>query len=155
MRRGEYNTRQKRRISEFLEEHSLENFSVDDVVSQMHMQGDQIGRSTVYRYLEALSEMGNVRKYQNSQGLTQYQHFKDADSCTRHFHMLCKECGALLHVDCALMHSMSAHIAKEHGFTLDSRETVLLGICAMCGKEKNQGEREDGSDHVEKCHHCL
>ena len=150
--RGEYSTKQKRGILNFLKEHELENFSVDDLVFHLEQEGDKIGRSTVYRHLEALAEQGSVRKYQNAQGMTQYQHVSDDGRCDRHFHMLCKNCGRLWHVDCEWMESLEKHISEEHGFTLDPRDTMLVGICARCaGKE----EKNHGADHDEGRHHCL
>ncbi len=150
--RGEYSTRQKRDLLKFLKEHSLENFSVDEVVFRLQGEGTHVGRSTVYRYLESLTELGTVRKYQNAQGVTQYQHVEDEGRCASHFHMMCKQCGSLLHVDCNLMQSLTAHIADEHGFSLDPRETVLVGVCAKCG---GKGEDCHGADYAEGCHHCL
>ena len=151
--RGEYSTRQKRDLLKFLKEHSLENFSVDEVMFRLQGEGAHVGRSTVYRYLESLAEQGTVRKYQNAQGVTQYQHVEDEGRCGSHFHMMCKLCGSLLHVDCNLMQSLTAHIADAHGFSLDPRETVLVGVCAKCGG-KGKGEKH-GADHAEGCHHCL
>lgn len=153
--RGEYNTRQKRELLNFLEDHELEHFSVDDVVLQMHERGEKIGRSTIYRYLELLAEQGSVRKYQNAQGMTQYQHVDDEASCSDHFHMMCKQCGELYHVDCGLMKSLTEHIAKVHGFQLDAKETVLVGICARCAGREIGEDADHGIDHDGKCHHCL
>ena len=151
--RGEYNTRQKREMLSFLKERSLQHFSVDDVVFEMRDRGEAIGRSTVYRYLELLAEQGVVRKYTGVQGITQYQHVEDASGCDGHFHMMCSRCGNLLHVDCSLMRSMSEHLMKEHGFMLDPRETILVGVCEKC---RNDGEAVDhGPDGAEGCHHCL
>ena len=152
--RGEYNTRQKRELLGFMQEHNLENFSVDDVVLRMQQRGAKVGRSTVYRYLEFLAEQGNVRKYQNAQGITQYQHFENNSSCSRHFHMMCRQCGSLLHVNCDHIKSLASHIAEEHGFTLDPRETVLVGVCASCAQQSN-GEDHNGADHAEECHDCI
>ena len=151
--RGEYNTRQKRELLKFLKEHNLENFSVDDVVFRLQDQGAKIGRSTAYRYLESLAEQGNVRKYQNAQGITQYQHIEDDHHCSEHFHMMCKNCGSLLHVNCDLIRSLSSHIADEHGFMLEPRETVLVGVCEKCSNAGEAGH--NGVDHAEGCHHCL
>jgi len=152
--RGEYNTRQKRDLLNFLKAHNLENFSVDEVVFRLQDEGMHIGRSTVYRYLENLAEQGKVRKYQNAQGMTQYQHVEDEGRCASHFHMMCKMCGSLLHVDCKLMQSLASHIAEEHGFAFDPRETVLVGVCAKCAGTQ-RGEERHGADHAEGCHHCL
>ena len=154
MMRGEYNTRQKRELQRFLEERSMQHFSVDEVVFEMRDRGEKVGRSTVYRYLEQLAEQGSVRKYQSVQGVVQYQHVEDASRCDGHFHMMCSRCGNLMHVDCALMRSMSEHLMKDHGFMLDPRETILVGVCEKC--RAGGGEEADhGADCHEGCHHCL
>lgn len=134
--RGGYNTRQKRDILAFLQQHDLEPYSVDDLVFEMQEQGEKIGRTTIYRHLESLAEQGRVRKYQNAQGITQYQHLKNSEDCASHFHMMCKECGRLYHVDCNLMKTLSEHIYTDHHFKLDSRETMLIGVCSRCAAEQ-------------------
>ncbi len=150
--RGEYSTRQKRELLKFLKDHSMEHYSVDDVTLQLRQQGTQIGRTTVYRYLEALAEQGGVRKYQNAQGMIQYQFVEDESRCSGHFHMMCKKCGTLYHVDCSLIRAWTDHIAQEHGFMLDPKETILVGICAKC----MDGEaKDDVAGHTEGCHHCV
>ena len=93
--RGEYNTRQKREILSFLKRHDLQHYSVDDLMFEMQRQGEKVGRSTVYRFLETLAEQGSVRKYQNSRGVTLYQHVENHSACGEHFHMMCRECGKL------------------------------------------------------------
>ncbi len=136
--RGEYSTRQKREMLSYLKGHEMEPYSVDDLVFRMQEQGEHIGRTTVYRYLEQLAEQGSVRKYQNAQGVTQYQHVADSAACDSHFHMMCKSCGRLYHVSCELMDQLSQHIASEHNFRVDMRDTILVGVCARCaGREED------------------
>lgn len=139
--RGEYNTRQKRDILAYLQQHDLEPYSVDDLVFCMQERGEKIGRTTVYRHLESLAEQGRVHKYQNAQGVTRYQHVEDAEACSSHFHMMCKDCGRLYHVSCKLMNTLSEHIFTDHNFRVDTRETMLVGVCSRCaaGKEQNHG----------------
>ena len=146
MRAG-YNTRQKRELLRFLKEGDLRHFSVDDVVFALEGKGEKVGRTTVYRYLEQLAAQGSVRKYQNAQGVTQYQHVGNAGACDGHFHMMCAKCGNLFHVDCVLMAKLSKHLMEDHDFALDPRETVLVGVCGTC---RNGGEaRTHGSDRAE------
>lgn len=152
--RGEYNTRQKRELLRFLKERNLQHFSVDEVVFEMQERGEKIGRSTVYRFLEMLAAQGNVRKYQNVQGATQYQHVDDDTRCDAHFHMMCSECGNLMHVDCRLMKAMADHLMADHGFKLDPRETILVGVCQAC-RQGRKGAKQDASDCDGGCHHCL
>ena len=142
--RGEYNTRQKRDILSFLQQHDLEPYSVDELVFEMQEQGEKIGRTTVYRHLESLSEQGRVHKYQNAQGVTRYQHVENADACDSHFHMMCKSCGRLYHVSCGLMKSLSEHIFTDHNFKVDTRETMLVGVCSRC---EARGEKH-GADYA-------
>lgn len=151
--RREYNTRQKREMLRFLQERKMQHFSVDEVVFEMQERGEKIGRTTVYRFLELLAEQGNVRKYQNVQGITQYQHMEEQNSCDEHFHMMCKKCGNLIHMDCELMHSMSEHLFKAHGFKLDPRETILKGLCDACAN----GEEDcgNGAHWHKECHHSI
>lgn len=152
--RGEYNTRQKREMLAFLKQHDLEPYSVDDLVFQMQEQGERIGRTTVYRYLEQLAEQGSVRKYLNSSGVTQYQHIANGADCDGHFHMMCKRCGRLYHVNCELMNALSEHIYTDHNFRLDIRETILIGVCARCASAEGEDESH-GADCAEGCHHSL
>lgn len=141
--RGEYNTRQKRDILAYLQQHNLEPYSVDDLVFELQEQGEKIGRTTVYRHLEALAEQGRVHKYQN-EGVTRYQHVENPEECAAHFHMMCKSCGRLYHVSCQLMSALSDHIFTDHNFKLDTRETMLVGVCSRC---EARGDRH-GADYA-------
>lgn len=153
--RREYNTRQKREMLAFLEKHDLVSFSVDDLLLEMTEMGEKIGRSTVYRNLEQLSEQGRVRKYQNAQGVVQYQHVQHSEACRDHFHMMCKNCGKLFHVNCELMRQLSGHIYSHHHFKLDACETILVGLCADCDADLPKGEEDHGVDCAEECHRCV
>ena len=150
--RNEYNTRQKRELQRFLEKHDMQNFSLDDIVFQLQGEGTQIGRTTVYRTLEALTEQGSVRKYANAQGITQYQHIADSSRCDGHFHLMCKQCGALYHVDCNWMQALTQHIENSHGFQIDPMETMVVGVCAHC---RGLEAVDHGTHHNEAGHHCL
>ena len=150
--RGEYSTRQKREMLAYLKKHDMEPYSVDELVFRMQEQGERIGRTTVYRYLEQLAEQGSVRKYQNAQGVIQYQHIEDDSHCDSHFHMMCRSCGRLYHVSCELMEKLSQHIYTDHSFRLDLRETILVGICARCAGEE---AAEDVAHTADGCHNCL
>ena len=147
MTRGAYSTRQKRELLAFLKERSMQHFSVDEVVFELRDRGEKIGRSTVYRYLEQLAEQGSVRKYPGVQGVTQYQHVEDSSSCDAHFHMMCNRCGNLMHVDCALMRTMSQHLMEDHGFRLDPRDTILVGVCEKC-----RAAGGEAVEHGADCH---
>ena len=155
--RGEYNTRQKREMMQFISTRGLEHYSVDSFVEAMHGEGVSLGKTTVYRFLESLAEQGRARKYMSAQGNTSfYQYIEDDSGCDAHFHLMCKLCGALYHVDCDHMAELISHISGAHGFAIDPRETVLMGVCKKCSGGETAGEGDDhGAHHCCGCHHHL
>lgn len=134
--RGAYNTRQRAEIHSYLSEHKRQRLSVEQLTEGLLQRGVKVGKTTVYRYLEALSNKGAARKYVNAEGATCYQYIEDASDCARHAHLVCTECGELLHLECELMRSLSGHMHSEHGFVLDEQRTVLYGRCGHCAAQK-------------------
>ena len=135
--RGEYNTRQKRDMLTFLTNHNLQHYTLDELTLAMHDEGISAGKTTVYRFVENLAEQGRVRKYQNETG-SFYQYIEDDTGCATHLHLMCRECGALYHVDCELVGQLIAHIRADHNFALDARRTVLVGVCGECAAREEE-----------------
>lgn len=129
--RGSYNTRQKAQILEYIEAHPRMRLTVDELARTL-----EVGKTTVYRLLEAMSESGQVRKYQDADGATCYQYVRDTDACSRHSHLICTDCGELLHVDCELLQQLIDHVLDEHGFALNTEKMLLYGRCANCEKKE-------------------
>ena len=57
-----YKTKQREAVSAYLAQHCERYFSVDDVWSAVSADGARIGRSTVYRCLEAMATDGSALK---------------------------------------------------------------------------------------------
>ena len=141
--RGEYNTRQKRDMLAFLTGNSMKHYTLDELTGAMRDEGITAGKTTVYRFVEALAEQGRVRKYQN-ENESFYQYIEDDAGCDSHLHLMCRECGALYHVDCKLVDTLTRHILEDHDFILDARRTMLVGVCGKCAAQRK--EEEDGAD---------
>lgn len=60
--RGSYNTRQRQAVLDYLAAHTDRYTSVDGVFEVLKSQGVEIGRSTIYRTLEALAGEGMASK---------------------------------------------------------------------------------------------
>ncbi len=131
--RGEYSTRQRALILEFIKE-SSSHLSVGDIVSGLALKGHAIGRATVYRTLERLCATGEIKKFIiDEKGAACYQR-SDAE-CNSHFHLKCLVCGRLIHLDCDFLSKMESHILNEHGFTVSSGKTVIYGVCSHCSRK--------------------
>ncbi len=136
---GEYKTRQREQILAFLMQCGDRHLSAEEVAAHMKEQGNPVGKSTVYRYLDKLVEQGLVRKYylQAGQGAC-YQYWEDGKSCREHFHLKCTGCGKLIHVECNYLDEVALHLLEHHGFSVDNTKTVLYGFCKEC-MEKRKG----------------
>ncbi len=128
-----YKTRQRAATENILKENSNIHMTVDDIVLKLNENGENVGRTTVYRTLEKLVNEGKVRKYTAENESACFQYLSDTGHCHEHFHLKCTGCGELLHLDCRQVAELANHISCEHGFSLDTGRTVLYGRCAKCG----------------------
>lgn len=128
-----YNTKQKNLIQELLAESINQHLTVSMIVNQL--QG-KVGQTTVYRILEKMISEGTVIKYESprrSSSCYQYIGIKEKANI---FHLLCVDCGRILHTECENIFNLSEHMRVEHCFTVDNRKLVLYGYCEQCGKTK-------------------
>lgn len=133
MKKTSYNTKQKSAILRCIKDNKDKHFTVDSLCENLFQNGDAVGRTTVYRFLEKLSNDGVLRKYAASQGESVcYQYVDNHNDCTEHFHLKCEECGSLIHMECDEMSELVRHIKKHHGFSLNPLKTVIYGICEEC-----------------------
>lgn len=131
-----YNTRQGAVILNFLEE-NIAPFTAEALADALQPQ--KVGKATVYRHLERLTDAGLVRRFSPAEGASAcYQYVGDHADCSQHYHMVCSRCGRLFHLDCEQLRELSDHIREHHGFILDCERTILYGICADCAAKGEQ-----------------
>ena len=133
MKQNSYNTKQKAIIMSCIKELKDKHFTIDSLCEEMLKNGDTVGRTTVYRFVERLSSDGVLRKYAAASGESVcYQFIGEANSCHEHFHLKCEKCGSLIHMDCHEMSELVKHIKSHHGFSLNPLKTVIYGVCEAC-----------------------
>ncbi len=127
-----YDTRQKRRVVGALRAFGARAVTADELLEALKARGEAVGKTTVYRQLERMASSGEARKALSLEGQTIYQYVGDSSGCDRHLHCQCLGCGRLLHVDCAQLDQIKAHLLEAHGFSLDVERTVWVGACEKC-----------------------
>lgn len=136
MKQTIYKTKQKTAIMQCIENMGDKHFTIDGLCDILNKKGNTVGRTTVYRMLEKLSEDGILRKFVMPQGGSScYQFVGEHNHCHEHFHLKCERCGSLIHMDCDEMNSLAEHIKSHHGFRLNPLKTVIYGICEGCSAE--------------------
>jgi len=49
-----------------------------------------------------------------------------------HHHVICRSCGAIADVDCAVGEVPCLHASDDHGYEIDEAEVVFWGTCPAC-----------------------
>lgn len=129
-----YNTRQRDFILDFIKRNKNEHMTADDIYEHLKSSGKSVGKSTVYRYLDALEKGGEIRKYFTADGKSSCYQYAD-ESCCEHYHLKCSECGRLIHTQCSEISMLIKHFCDEHKFHVDMTRTVIYGKCDQCYTE--------------------
>lgn len=128
-----YKTKQRELIYEFLVRNKNRHVTVEEIINYTKTTDLKVGKTTVYRYIDELEKKGKLRKYIIEQGISAcYQYIDEEQECHTHFHLKCKVCGELYHLDCNFLNDIKTHLCEDHGFNIDSSKTVFYGTCKNC-----------------------
>lgn len=135
--RGKYKTKQKELIFKFLVDNKNRHVTVDEIIEYTRKVDSPVGKTTAYRYMDELEQSGIIRKYIIEKGICAcYQYIDKDQECHNHFHLKCKVCGELYHLDCSFLNNVKMHLYDDHGFEIDSSKTVFYGTCKKCLSKK-------------------
>ena len=147
--RNAYQTPMRRAVLSLFSELPDRHFTAEQVCSALCSRlGEAVGKSTVYRQLSRLCEQGAIRRFEDvtpdGVSVRVYQAALGG-SCERHFHLKCRTCGRIQHLECDMTDELTAHVRAHHGFSVDCGESVLYGLCAECeaGRACQKGEDHD------------
>ncbi|MCD8363194.1 MAG: transcriptional repressor [Lachnospiraceae bacterium] len=130
-----YATASRRKILEILKGSRDRTLTASEIDAMLRKQDSPVNITTIYRYLDRLEEDGTVLRYTSEQnGQALYQYVDRDGHCQEHLHMKCVKCGRIYHLDCDFMKEIAEHIQKDHGFSLQCRNSILYGVCKDCGQ---------------------
>ena len=131
-RSANYKTKQLQAILDYVISHRDTHVTAAQIVEHFEKAETSIGRTTVFRNLDKLTECGKIRRY-ITDGLSGacYQYAED-ENCHSHFHLKCEGCGELTHLECAELNSLEHHVHSEHAFQINMLKTVFYGTCSTC-----------------------
>lgn len=92
---------------------------------------DRIGHislQAVYEALHALTAAELVRRIEPAGSPTRYEG-RVGDN---HHHAVCRSCGAVADVDCAVGETPCLTAADDHGFLIQEAEVIYWGLCPDC-----------------------
>jgi Fur family transcriptional regulator, stress-responsive regulator len=108
--------------------HELPHADTDAIIEAARAGADGVSHQAVYDVLRALTAAGLVRRIQPSGSVARYES-RVADN---HHHVVCRGCGAIADVDCAVGQAPCLTASDDHGFVIDEAEVTYWGLCPDC-----------------------
>jgi Fur family ferric uptake transcriptional regulator len=102
-----------------------DTFSIIGVVRE---ELGEVSQQAVYDVLQALTDARLVRRIQPPGSVARYES-RVGDN---HHHVVCRSCGVIADVDCAVGDSPCLTASDDHGFEIDEAEVVYWGLCLDC-----------------------
>ena len=108
--------------------HAHPHSDTDSIIGAVRTAVPTVSHQAVYDVLRALTAAGLVRRIQPSGSVARYE----ARVGDNHHHVVCRSCGAIADVDCAVGEVPCLTAADDQGFTIDEAEVTYWGLCSAC-----------------------
>lgn len=102
--------------------------TADAVADTAREQIGSISKQSVYDALAALVDAGIIRRIEPAGSAARYE-TRVGDN---HHHLVCRVCGAIIDVDCAVGAAPCLTAADAAGYTVDEAEVTFWGTCPTC-----------------------
>jgi Fur family transcriptional regulator, stress-responsive regulator len=100
----------------------------DSIIGFVREDLGEVSKQAVYDVLRALTAAGLVRQIEPPGSVARYES-RVGDN---HHHAVCRSCGAIVDVDCAVGETPCLTASDDHGFAIDEAEVVYRGQCPDC-----------------------
>ncbi len=122
--------------------------TADDITGVVRAEIGSISRQAVYDALGTLTDKSLIRRIQPARSPACYEDRVDDN----HHHLVCRSCGQMVDVDCAVGLTPCLQAADDHGFLIDEAEVVYWGLCPACNAEHSDSQTK-GQNH--QLHHEI
>lgn len=103
--------------------------TADEVHNTIVKKYPHISRGTVYRNLNLLSDIGEIRKVEMPNGADRFDYLTHD-----HYHARCVKCGRIFDVEMEFIADLEKNIKDTHGFEFSGHDIIFKGTCMECNK---------------------
>ncbi|HST05428.1 MAG TPA: Fur family transcriptional regulator [Chloroflexia bacterium] len=107
----------------------------EEVLLKVQARHPSTNKTTVYRTLELLSDLGFLAVTDLGSGRLEYELLGRP-----HHHLVCEKCGGRVEVEDDLLQPLRASLMERYGYSTTLDHFALFGICPAC----RRAERADG-----------
>lgn len=122
--------------------HARPHGATDSIARIVRERLGAVSDQAVYDVLRALTAAGLVRRIEPAGSVARYE----ARVGDNHHHVICRSCGAIADVDCAVGSAPCLTASDDAGFAIDEAEVVYWGRCQNCAvvTSTSPGKRQTG-----------
>ncbi len=132
-------TRPRLAVMAALERHP--HAETNTIIELVRRQHADVSHQAVYDVLAALTSAGLVRRIQPLGSVARYE----ARVGDNHHHVVCRRCGAVADVDCAVGETPCLDPLVDHGYLIDEAEVIYWGVCPDCRQPAERSEETSRS----------
>jgi len=108
--------------------HDLPHADTDSIINAVRKTLPDVSHQAVYDVLRALTNAGLLRRIQPLGSVARYE----ARVGDNHHHVVCRMCGAIADVDCAVGEKPCLTAVDDAGYEIDEAEVIYWGRCPKC-----------------------
>jgi Fe2+ or Zn2+ uptake regulation protein len=108
--------------------HEHPHVDTDSIIRLVRGDLGDVSTQAVYDVLRALTAAGLVRRIEPAGSVARYES-RVGDN---HHHVVCRSCGDIADVDCAVGDAPCLIASDDHGYAIDEAEVVYWGLCPDC-----------------------
>jgi Fur family transcriptional regulator, stress-responsive regulator len=108
--------------------HEHSHADTNSIIGLVREDLGEVSPQAVYDVLRALTAAGLVRRIDPPGSVACYES-RVGDN---HHHVVCRSCGAIADVDCAVGTAPCLTATDDHGYAIDQAEVVYRGLCPGC-----------------------
>ena len=116
------------RIAVLAAVHEHPHADTDSIIGVVRDDLGDVSHQAVYDVLRALTDARLIRRIQPPGSVARYES-RVGDN---HHHVVCRSCGVIADVDCAVGYTPCLTASENHGFAIDEAEVIYWGRCPDC-----------------------
>jgi Fur family transcriptional regulator, stress-responsive regulator len=108
--------------------HAHPHADTESIIGLVRRDLGVVSHQAVYDVLRALTEADLLRRFQPMGSVARYE-LRPEDN---HHHLVCRTCGAIADVDCAVGAAPCLTPTDDSGYRVTEAEVIYWGRCAAC-----------------------
>jgi Fur family ferric uptake transcriptional regulator len=110
-----------------------DHLGIEAITARVRDRVGHISLQAVYEALHALTAVALIRRIEPAGGAPRFEG-RVGDN---HHHVVCRSCGVVADVDCAVGEAPCLTASDDHGFSINEAEVVYWGLCPDCSTARS------------------